>query len=106
MAFPPYSNPKHAIKLSKLCTTHVLTSITCFECEIPFPLKVKVQMDSKQLLPYKMFIWLFNVHNSKLIHFAMCNNYTLNITIQLKNLLKMCYPCNSCKLFENPEPSM
>ena len=106
MAFPPCSDPKCAIKLSKLCTTHVLTSITCYKCEIPFPLKVEVQMDPKQLLPHKTCTWLFNVNKSELIHFITCNNYTLNITIQLNIFLKMHYLCNSCKLFENPELSM
>ena len=63
MDFPPCSNPKCAIKLSKLCKTHVLTSITCCKCKIPFPPKVKVQIDCKQLLPHKMCKWHFNVQN-------------------------------------------
>ena len=64
MDFPPHSNPKCAIKLSKLYKTHVLTSITCCKCEIPFPPKVEDQMDCKQLLPHNMCKWHFNVKTS------------------------------------------
>ena len=63
MDFPPCSNTKYAIKLSKLCKTHVFTSFTSWKCKSPLPPTVKDQVDCKQLLPHDMCKWHFNVPN-------------------------------------------
>ena len=53
MDFPPHSNPICAIKLSKLFETHVLTSITCCKCRIPFPPRSKFKWTTNSFYPTK-----------------------------------------------------